>query len=63
MTTYNLLKLKGKLPFKYEEKSPYARPRIPGIRHAVTMARARGMRVFYSVKVEKGFFVYYVNAK
>jgi hypothetical protein len=63
MSTVKLLETKHKLPFRYETKSPYVRPIVPGLRHAVAQLRARGRSISYSLTLEHGFFVYYVHCK
>ena len=60
--TAKLLASKGKLPFRYETKSPYARPIAPYLSRAVAMLRRRGFSIHNTLRLEAGFFVYYVHA-
>ncbi len=50
-----------RIPFQYETKSPYARPIAPGLRHAIAELRRRGRQPEYHLRLEHGFFVYYVR--
>jgi hypothetical protein len=63
MTADKALKTKHKVPFQYETKSPYSRPIMPGLRAVVARARRAGRRVEYSMRLEHGYFVYYVNVR
>ncbi len=61
MSILRLLAAGRRIPFRYETRSPYACPIVPGIRRAIAKLRRAGRRPEYFLRLEHGFFVYYVR--